>query len=128
MLSWHGICAVFIGGGLGALARAYISLHNVPNATSFYGIHLGTLWANYLGCFGLALALQVVPVQSIWRMAICTGFMGGLTTFSTLSYENFDQLQTHGLLMGLLHLCLHYIGGMIWIFLGFYLGTWIVSR
>jgi fluoride exporter len=127
-MTYYTALAIAIGGGLGAVTRAYISMLSEPASASLYSISLGTLWVNYLGSFGLALAIQVLPLNSILRVAICTGFMGGLTTFSTLSYENFEQLQVSGIMGALFHLTVHYVGGLICIALGLWVGSLMIAK
>jgi len=80
--------SIFIGAGLGALLRWWFNLR--LNAT-FEHIPLGTLTANLVGGYliGVAAAFFMIradlPPQ--WRLFVMTGFMGGLTTFSTFSVE-----------------------------------------
>ena len=51
----------------------------------------GTLAANLIGGYliGVAVAvLQAMPqLDPVWRLLLVTGFLGGLTTFSTFSAE-----------------------------------------
>jgi CrcB protein len=80
--------AVFIGAGCGALLRWVLGLWLNPLFTT---IPLGTLAANLGGglLIGLAGAFfsqhPEIPVE--WRLLSITGFLGGLTTFSTFSAE-----------------------------------------
>ena len=59
-------------------------------------IPLGTLLANVLGGFLMGLVIgsidqfQTLPLE--WRLALTTGFLGGLTTFSTFSGETLNHL------------------------------------
>jgi CrcB protein len=80
--------AVFIGGGFGALIRFVISL--LFNRYFVQSIPYGTLFANILGCFliGFLMALfsKRVENENI-KLFFTTGMMGGLTTFSTFSFE-----------------------------------------
>lgn len=82
------IAAIGIGAALGALLRWLLALQF--NAL-FPSLPLGTLAANLAGGFliGVALAFFAgrpeLPPQ--WRLLIITGFLGGLTTFSTFSAE-----------------------------------------
>ncbi|AHM72851.1 fluoride efflux transporter CrcB [Yersinia hibernica] len=88
------LLAVFIGGGVGSVARWLVSmkLNNFsPN------IPLGTLIVNLVGAFiiGLTLALftRMAHIDPTWKLLITTGFCGGLTTFSTFSVEVVYLLQ-----------------------------------
>ena len=80
--------AVFVGAGIGAVLRWWLSL--ALNAI-FPTIPLGTLAANLLGGYliGIASALFTLkaslPAEA--RLLVVTGYLGGLTTFSTFSNE-----------------------------------------
>jgi CrcB protein len=82
------VLAVFGGAGSGALLRWWLGSWLDP---VFPTIPLGTLAANLTGglLVGLASAFfahnTALPPE--WRLLIITGFMGGLTTFSTFSVE-----------------------------------------
>ena len=82
------LAAVGIGAAMGAWIRWALSL--ALNSV-FPTIPLGTLAANLIGGFlmGIALALighfEAMPPQL--RLLMTTGFLGGLTTFSTFSAE-----------------------------------------
>lgn len=85
--------AVGIGAALGAWLRWGLGL--LLNAV-YPAIPLGTLAANLLGGYlvGLALAwfVQHPGLAPEWRLLVVTGFLGGLTTFSTFSAEVFTLL------------------------------------
>lgn len=80
--------AVFVGAGVGACLRWGFGLWLNPLLP---GMPLGTLLSNLLGglLIGLASAgfAQVPHVAPEWRLLLMTGFLGGLTTFSTFSAE-----------------------------------------
>ena len=82
------ILAVFGGAGFGALLRWWLGAWLNP---MFPTIPLGTLAANLIGglLVGIASAFfahnTALPPE--WRLLIITGFLGGLTTFSTFSVE-----------------------------------------
>ena len=86
---------VAMGGAIGAMARYGISgwVHTFSGA--FFP--LGTLAVNIIGSFIIGLFLQSVTDRFIWsletRLLITTGFCGGLTTFSTFSYETLAMLE-----------------------------------
>ena len=88
------IAAIGIGAALGALARWALSIGLNP---LWPALPPGTLLANLIGGYliGLALALfaQMPDLPDAWRLFVITGFLGGLTTFSTFSAEVVIALQ-----------------------------------
>ena len=90
------ILAVAIGGALGALARyaAVVGFARLGHGTPLTGYPLATLTINVLGSFLLGyLAFQTrLPISPGWRLAIGTGFLGAMTTFSTFELDTY-QLQ-----------------------------------
>jgi CrcB protein len=85
--------AVGFGAFAGAVLRWLLGLALNPILPS---LPLGTLAANLLGGLIMGLAMGVfahyeaLPIA--WRLAIVTGFLGGLTTFSTFSGETVTLL------------------------------------
>jgi CrcB protein len=80
--------AVFGGAGVGACLRWVFGLWLNPLLP---GMPLGTLASNLLGglLVGIATAgfAQLPHLAPEWRLLLVTGFLGGLTTFSTFSAE-----------------------------------------
>ena len=80
--------SVFIGAGLGACLRWWLGLRLNP---VFPIIPLGTLAANLIGGYVIGLAVAFFAVKTELppeaRLFVITGFLGGLTTFSTFSSE-----------------------------------------
>ena len=85
--------AVGVGAALGAWLRWGLGLWFNP---AFPTLPVGTLTANLLGGYliGLAIAFftQHPGLPPEWRLLIITGFLGGLTTFSTFSAETVTLL------------------------------------
>ena len=81
------VLAICIGASMGALARWGLGLWLSPGGL----IPWGTLAANLLGGYlvGICIAVfQAMPqIDPVWRLLLVTGFLGGLTTFSTFSAE-----------------------------------------
>lgn len=80
--------AIFLGAGFGALLRWLLGMVLNP---VFPAIPLGTLSANVLGGLLMGLAMgfftQFQSLSPALRLALTTGFLGGLTTFSAFSAE-----------------------------------------
>lgn len=82
------VLSVFIGAGLGACLRWWLSLRLNP---LFPTIPLGTLASNLIGGYVIGVAVAFFAIKSELppeaRLFVITGFLGGLTTFSTFSSE-----------------------------------------
>ncbi|MDF2572323.1 MAG: CrcB-like protein [Sporomusa sp.] len=89
------ILIVALGGGIGASSRYLVSSW----AAERFGPNFpyGTLIVNVAGCFIIGLFMALVTdklvVKPEWRLFVTTGFLGGLTTFSSFSYETMKLLQ-----------------------------------
>ena len=79
---------VFVGGGLGSVARYLIGLWSA----AAFGVTFpyGTVIVNLTGCFALGVVVQLAIAGS-WhgdiRAAIAAGFLGGFTTYSSFNQE-----------------------------------------
>ncbi len=94
---------VFLGGGLGALTR-YLFYLILPRVSYF---PLGTLIANFLGCFIATFVFTFLvyktEVNSAYRLLLITGFCGGLSTLSALSVELTVFIQNQEYLRAILY-------------------------
>lgn len=87
-MTWLGFLAVGAGAAVGAWLRWLLGINLNP---VFPTVPLGTLAANLVGGYlmGIALGLmthfEALPPEM--RLLVTTGFLGGLTTFSTFSAE-----------------------------------------
>lgn len=88
--------AIFVGGCLGALARAGLAQLPTPAAPSWPWV---TFAVNIVGAFLLgyfATRLQErLPLSSYRRPLLGTGMCGALTTFSTMQLELLKMLDAH---------------------------------
>ena len=109
-LSGLSLVAIFCGAGLGALLRVWFNTVSVSLSAI---VPMGTLISNLLGCYLVGIAVAYFAnhpaVSSEWRLFIITGFLGGLTTFSSFSAEVVFLLErgqlTWGLGLALMHVC-----------------------
>ena len=110
MMSVFAIC---LGACVGALARWGLGLWLNPGAI----IPMGTLAANLIGGYlvGVAVAtFQAMPhLDPAWRLAIITGFLGGLTTFSSFSAEVIGMLGQQRYLLGFGTATAHVMGSLL---------------
>ncbi len=124
---WPAILAVSLGAALGALLRWGLSAglnHLLPTLPP------GTLAANLVGGYlvGLAMAFiaQTPDLPPEWRLFIITGFLGGLTTFSTFSAEVIGLLQQGRLGWAAAVVGSHVLGSLAMTVAGF--ATWALLR
>lgn len=108
-----GLAAVGIGAVLGAWLRWGLSYWLNPRLEQ---VPLGTLVANLVGGYliGVAVALFAAnpALTPFWRLLVVTGFLGGLTTFSTFSAENVALLGSGAWGAALMHAGLHLLGSL----------------
>ncbi|MDH4120464.1 MAG: fluoride efflux transporter CrcB [Deltaproteobacteria bacterium] len=89
------LMAVALGGGLGAMAR--YGLSGWMQSASGAWFPVGTLLVNIVGSFIIGLVLQLGAGRFLLtpetRLFLTTGFCGGLTTFSTFSWETLRLME-----------------------------------
>ena len=115
---------VFIGGGLGSLLRfllnsiPILNIHKYPLTTSF---------SNIIGCLILGLLMGHLvkgnQIESTSSILIGTGFCGGLTTFSTFTYENIEMIKNGGFIESMSYTTLT----IVLCFMSMYLGLQVAK-
>lgn len=114
-----GFLAVGFGAALGAWARWLLGLALNPLLVM---LPLGTLAANLIGGYLVGVAVGVFHLNSglppALKLFAITGFLGGLTTFSTFSAEVVERLlaQQFGWALGLAGV--HLAGSLLMTYLG----------
>lgn len=113
------IVAVAAGGSIGATARYLVSVWAAERFGA--GFPYGTLIVNVIGCFIIGVFMTMTTerfiVSPYWRLLITVGFVGGLTTFSSFSYETFRLLEDSDMIMALYNIGLNLLLG--------FLATWV---
>lgn len=113
------VLAICVGACAGALLRWRLGLWlNTPHAL----LPWGTLAANWVGAYAIGLTFAVLQanphIDPVWRLAIVTGLLGALTTFSTFSIEVVTLLQQGRVLMAFGVSALHLMGSLLLTWLG----------
>lgn len=125
------VIAICLGASIGALARWQLSAWLNPVATFGSSLPLGTLAANLIGGYlvGAAVAVfQALPqLDPVWRLALITGFLGGLTTFSSFSAEVVSMLGQQRYAMAFATASVHLFGSLALTILGIKTATYFIA-
>ena len=118
-LSTLNFLVVGLGAAFGAWSRWLLGLLLNP---LLLALPLGTLAANLIGGYLVGVAVGLFHINThfplAWKLFAITGFLGGLTTFSTFSAEVVERLLAgqFGLAIGLA--ALHLLGSLTATYLG----------
>lgn len=120
--------AIGLGAAFGAWLRWGLAIWLNP---LFSELPLGTLSANLIGGYlvGVAVAffMQQPGLAPEWRLFVITGFLGGLTTFSTFSSETVALLLRGQYLWGTGIIAAHLGGSLLMTVLGIQTIKWLQS-
>lgn len=122
------ILAICAGASFGALLRWALGLRL---NSLFLPLPLGTLCANLLGGYLIGLIVAALAQHATlppeWRLFLVTGFLGGLTTFSTFSAEVVEMLQQGRFGWAVATILVHVAGSLLMTLLGLYTWQWLRS-
>ena len=114
------IILVAVGGGVGATTRYLVS--NWAAARIGAEFPYGTLIVNVVGCFIIGVFMTVATerfiVSPYWRLFVTVGFVGGMTTFSSFSYETLHLLQEADIMRAFYNVGLNILVGFFATWLG----------
>jgi len=125
MMSWQTILAIGSGAFIGAVLRAY--LNGLVNQNFPHSLPFGTLSVNLIGSFIIGVLFAYFSYTTFFSVQaksfLTTGFLGGLTTYSTFAMETVFLLSGGNLLMAGLNMALNTFGTVAMAASGYYLVT-----
>ena len=121
------VIAICMGASAGALARWGLGLWLSPGGLIPWGTLVANLTGGYL--IGLCIALfQALPqLDPVWRLALVTGFLGALTTFSSFSAEVVEMLMVQRYLMAAGTTAAHLAGSLCLTALGMLSASYFIA-
>lgn len=117
---------VGLAGAFGALARYILGRFIAERAGSQFP--LGTLFINVTGAFAIGLLFAFAGrklINSAIQIVLATGFLGGYTTFSTMSWEGVQLARGGSTRLSLLYFSGNVAIGLLAAMLGMALGWWL---
>ena len=119
---WIKYLLVALGGALGSVLRAGIA-NLMIRLLGISTFPLGTALVNLAGCFMIGIVscyLQAKhPQHPYFAPLFITGFLGGMTTFSSYGLESYVLLQNNFFWYGLLNIAGQVVLGLLAVALGF---------
>lgn len=119
------IIFVGIGGFIGASLRYLVS----TESTKWFGNQFpyGTLIVNIIGGLLIGFIFELYTstdlITPTMKLFLTTGIMGGLTTFSTFSYETITLISEGNYITGIINTCLNLFLSFGGVVLGKFIGT-----
>lgn len=119
------VLLVFAGGGLGSLTRYGATML----AVRLFGptFPWGTLTVNLIGCLGIGVLFGLSDrgaVSPEARLLLMTGFLGGLTTFSTYALETTGFARSEQWIGAVSNLLANNVAGLALVFAG----IWVAKK
>ena len=120
------VIAIFLGGGLGSVSRYFLSMILKMHDLNF---PIATFAVNIIGSFILGFAVALfwsrTSVHDSIKLAVTVGFCGGLTTFSTFSWETFDLIKQGHYLLAVLYMVISVLVCVLAVSLGAFLSKYV---
>lgn len=125
-MTFYAIFAIGLGAACGACLRWGLGLWFNPLLPQ---LPLGTLAANLAGGYLIGLSIAFFELHQglspEWRLLIITGFLGGLTTFSTFSAETVTLLMREQYAWGMAIISAHLGGSLLMTVVGIHTMKWL---
>ena len=128
MTFFYPALAICIGASLGALGRWQLGLWLSPGGLLPWGTLVANLVGGYLIGVCIAVFQSLPHIDPVWRLLLVTGFLGGLTTFSSFSAEvvGFLIQQRYALALGTA--ALHVLGSLLMTVAGIKTALFFIAR
>jgi fluoride exporter len=121
------VLAICIGACVGALARWRLGLWLSPGGLIPWGTLAANLAGGYLIGMCVAFFHAMPQIDPVWRLALVTGFLGALTTFSSFSAEVVEMLVAQRYLTALGTTALHLLGSLFLTVLGMQTASYFIA-
>lgn len=115
------LALVFVGGGVGSLARYAVGKFYQQWQPAF---PYATLTANFLSCivfgFVLMLGMQKLNLNFSLKLLLITGFCGGFSTYSSFTFETVELFKAGQTGMAFINIVINFALSVT----GLYIGLW----
>ena len=112
--------AIAVGGALGALARYGVANYVAARAGARFPA--GTFVVNMSACVLIGFVLTVLARRPqwdpVWRFLVPVGFIGAYSTFSTMEWELFFNLELGAGVIAAVYAAASLVGGLAAVWLG----------
>ncbi|RZI75325.1 MAG: fluoride efflux transporter CrcB [Variovorax sp.] len=112
------VIAICLGASVGALSRWGLALWLGTGGLMPWGTLAANLIGGYLVGVAVACFALMPDIDPVWRLALVTGFLGGLTTFSSFSAEVTAMLMAGRLGVAAITAMSHLAGSLVLTWLG----------